>query len=81
MTENKNQLDNQENTKKFEYEIDAYDKNSPIFQIIEKWFKDNIGDSEQHRDAIGDLAYIIEDWLYEEGFHNYYGMEDPNDEE
>ena len=81
MTENKNQLDNQEKTKKFDYEITMYDINSPMFKIIEKWFKDNIGDSEQHREAIGNLVDTIEDWLYEEGFHDYYGMEDPNDED
>lgn len=80
MTENKNQLDNQESTKKFEYEVITYDPMSPAFQMVCQWFDDNIGDSEQHLDAIGELADTIERWV-SEGIDEDFGKEECDDDE
>ena len=81
MTENKNQLDNHENTKKFDYKIITYDPNSPLFCLICRWFNANIGDSERYLDAIGELSLIIEKWLYTEGYDEFFGKECSDDDE
>ena len=80
MTENKNQLDNQENTKKFEYEVITYDPMSPAFQMVCQWCDDHIGDSEQHLNAIGELAETIERWV-SEGSDEDFGQEECDDDE
>ncbi len=75
MTENKNQLDNQENTKKISYRIVMYDSMSPLFRIIRRWFNDNIDEPNNYEDAIGKLSETIKEWLHTDGFAEYFGKD------
>ena len=75
MTENKNQPDNQENTKRISYRIVMYNSMSPLFRIIRRWFENNINDSKNYEDAIGKLSETIKEWLYADGFTEFFGKE------
>ena len=44
-------------------------------EAADRWFENNINDSKNYEDAIGKLSETIKEWLYTDGFTEFFGKE------